>query len=189
MMKQIITLGRAGSAVGVLVVILVALVSGLWFSKEAADAALLELEAKNTSLDALKKRLAIPPPKVSEQAGEASAFLEGANYALAANGMQQRIVELIESSGGKLVSVGVDPPDDAKNVTLRRVVVQANAELTNDGLQQVLYQLESERPFIMVESLNVRNAPKPDGEAAAHDPTIKLAVDLRAFGYFRGANP
>jgi len=187
MMKQIVTLGRAGSAVGVLIVIVVVLVCGLWFTKEAADAALLELEAKTTSLDALKKRLEIPPPKITEQVGEASEFLEGANYALAANGMQQRIVELIESGGGKLVSVGVDPPDDSKNVTLRRVVVQANAELTNDGLQQVLYRLESERPFIMVETLNVRNAPKQDGEGAAHDPTVKLSVDLRAFGYFRGA--
>lgn len=187
-MKQIVTLGRAGSAVAVLIVLVGAIASGLWFAKEGADAALLELAAKNTSLDALEKRMRIPPLKTNEQAGEASEFLEGANYALAANGMQQRIVELIESSGGRLVSVGLDPPDDTKNAALRRVAVQANAELTNDGLQQLLYQLESERPLIMVETLNVRNAPKQDGDAAARDPTLRLAVDLRAFGYFRGAS-
>jgi len=188
-MKQIGTLGRAGGAVGVLLVIVAALASALWFSKESVDAARLELEAKSTSLEALKKRMAIPPRKDSDKVGEAGEFLEGANYALAANGMQRRIVELIESSGGKLVSVGVDPPDDTRNATMRRVVVQANAELTNDGLQQVLYRLESEHPFILVESLNVRNAPKKDDEAGAHDHTIRLAVDLRAYGYFRGSGP
>ena len=186
-MKQIATLGRAGGAAGILLVIVVAAASGLWFTKEASDAARLELEAKNTSLEALKKRIAIPLRKMTDQAGKASEFLEGANYALAANGMQQRIVELIESSGGKLVSVGVDPPDDTRNAMLRRVVVQANAELTNDGLQQVLYRLESERPFILVETLSVRNAPKQGGdEAGAPDHTIRLAVDLRTYGYFRG---
>jgi hypothetical protein len=188
-MKQIATLGRAGSAVSILAVIVAVLASGIWFTNESADAARLELEAKNTSLEALKKRMALPTPADDENDGGKSAFLEGANYALAANGIQQRIVELIESGGGKLVSVGVDPPDDTKDATLRRVVVQANAELTNDGLQQVLYRLESERPFIMVETLNVRNAPKQEGdEAAGHDHAIHLAVDLRAFGYFRGSS-
>jgi len=187
-MKQIATLGRAGGAASLLLAIVVVLAVGLWFTKESADAARLELEAKATSLDALKKRMAIPPRTENEKAGEADEFLEGANYALASNGLQQRIVELIESSGGKLVSVGVDPPDDAKGTTLRRVVVQANAELTNDGLQQVLYRLESEHPFILVETLNVRDAPKHDGdEAAAHDSIVPLAVDLRAYGYFRGS--
>jgi len=187
-MKQIGTLGRAGGAVAVLLVLLVALASGLWFAKEATDAALLEVEAKNTSLDALKKRLQIPVRAATNLGAEPNAFLEGANYALAANGMQQRIVELIESSGGTLVTVGIDPPDDTQNSPGRRVVVQATSELTNDGLQQVLYRLESERPFILVDSLNVRNVPnRGDSEGNTRNRALRLAVDLRAYGYFRGA--
>lgn len=188
-MKQIGTLGRAGGAVGVLAVIVVVLASGLWFAKEAADAALLEVEAKNTFLESMKKRMQLPVRTATDKGAEANEFLEGANYALAANGMQHRIVELIESSGGTLVTVGVDPPDDTEKSPLRRVVVQAVSELTNDGLQQVLYRLESERPFIMVDSLSVRNVPnRGDSETGAHNRSVRLAVDLRAYGYFRGAS-
>lgn len=188
MKRQILTLGRAGGALGVLLVIVVLLASGLWFAKEAADAALLEVEAKNTFLDSLKKRMRIPVRTATDK-GEANEFLEGANYALAANGMQHRIVELIESSGGTLVTVGVDPADDSEKSSLRRVVVQAVSELSNDGLQQVLYQLESERPFILVDSLSVRNVPnRGESETGAHNRPVRLAVDLRVYGYFRGAD-
>lgn len=188
-MKQIGTLGRAGGAVGVLAVLLVGLGSGLWFAKQGADASLLELEAKSTSLDALKKRLLIPARPATDHSAEVNEFLEGANYALAANGMQNRIVELIESSGGTLVTVGVDPADDTQTSPGKRVVVQVVAELTNDGLQQLLYRLESERPFILVDTLSVRNAPnRGDGDAGARNPAVRLAVDLRAYAYYRGAS-
>jgi hypothetical protein len=189
MKKQILTFGRAGGAVGVLLVIIVVLVCGLWFAKEAADAALLEAEAKSTSLEGLKKRMQMPVRTATDKSADVNEFLEGANYALAANGMQHRIVELIESSGGTLVTVGVDPPDESEKTSLRRVVVQAVAELTNDGLQQVLYQLESERPFILVDTLSVRNVPnRGDSEAGNRNRAVRLSVDLRAYGYFRGAS-
>lgn len=189
MKKHIFTFGRASGAVAVLAVLILALASGLWFAKEATDATLLELEAKNTSLDAMKKRLLMPVRAATDAGAEPNAFLDGANYALAANGMQQRIVELIESSGGTLVTVGIDPPDDTKNSPGRRVVVQATSELTNDGLQQVLYRLESERPFILVDSLSVRNVPnRGESEGGAGNRSLRLAVDLRAYGFFRGAS-
>jgi hypothetical protein len=148
----------------------------------------LEAEAKNTFLESLQKRLQIPVRVKSDAAAEQNEFLEGANYTLAANGFQQRIVELIESSGGTLVTVGIDPPDDNQASPGRRVVVQVAAELTNDGLQQVMYRLESERPFILVDSLSVRQVPnRGAGDGAAKDRSLRLAVDLRAYGYFRGA--
>jgi general secretion pathway protein M len=187
MKQQIFTLGRAGGALGVLLVLVVVLACGLWFTKQAADAAALEVEAKNTVIEGLKKRMLIPVRTANDKI-EANEFLEGANYALAANGMQQRIVGLIESSGGTLVTVGVDPADDSEKSSLKRVVVQAVAELTNDGLQQLLYELESGRPYILVDSLNVRNAPsRGESDTDASNRSGRLAVDLRAYGYFRGA--
>lgn len=187
MKKQIFILGRAGGALGILLVIVVALASGLWFAKETAGAAQLEVEAKTTFLESLKKRIQMPVRSLADRGAEANEFLDGANYALAANGMQHRVVELIESSGGTLVTVGVDPPDETQTLPGRRVVVQAVVELTNDGLQQVLYRLESERPFILVDSLSVRNVPsRGDSDAGARNRSVRLAVDLRAYGYFRG---
>jgi len=94
---------------------------------------------------------------------------------------------MIEQAGGTLVSVGVDPPVTGEDESSRKAVVQATAELSNDGLQEVLYQLESQAPFVFVENLIITRA-AIRGSGDAEEPTSpKLSVDLRASGYFRKA--
>jgi hypothetical protein len=100
------------------------------------------------------------------------------------------VVGLIESADGNLVTIGTDPPVVADDESGRRVVVQAVAELTNDGLQQVLYELESTAPFVFVETLLVnRVAQRGSGEPEEGQSSPRLSVDLRAAGYFRKAAP
>jgi hypothetical protein len=51
----------------------------------------------------------------------------------------------------------------------------------------VLYQLESQAPFVFVENLIITRA-AIRGSGDAEEPTSpKLSVDLRASGYFRKA--
>ena len=89
---------------------------------------------------------------------------------------------------GTLVTVGVDPPVTADDDSGRRVVVQAVAELSNNSLQELLYHLESEAPFVFVENLLVnRLAQRGSGDTEEAQVSPRLSVDLRAAGYFKRA--
>jgi hypothetical protein len=188
-MKGIPEKYHATAAVSLVLLFVIVLVSATLFTWSMIAAKQSEIEARQTQLEALKRRAAQPAQASNSQARTVEPFFaEG--FALAANELQQRIVGLIENAGGTLVTVGIDPPVTAEDESGRRVVVQAVAELSNDSLQEVLYQLEAEAPFVFVESLLVsRIASRASGDAEATPASSRLSVDLRAAGYFRRAVP
>src|SRR3954463_8156400 len=120
---------RATAAVSLVLLFIIVLVSATAFTWSMISAKQSEIEARQTQLEALKRRAARPAPASSSQARTVDPFFaEG--FALAANELQQRVVGLIENAGGTLVTVGVDPQVVADDETGRRVVVQAVAELS-----------------------------------------------------------
>ncbi|HVV62981.1 MAG TPA: type II secretion system protein GspM [Pseudolabrys sp.] len=185
-MTKLVPSNRAAWSLVTLAILLLVIVGGLLIAKSFADAATVEADAKADMAESLRKRLALPSRPASP-VSEENEFLEGGNYALAANALQQRIVGIIEAAGGTLVTVGIDPPSsDDNNAPGRRIVVQVVSELSNDALQEVLYQIETERPFVMVDTLNVRRLQDRGGaDANAATQGTRLAVDFRAYGYFR----
>jgi hypothetical protein len=188
-MKGIPEKYHATAAVSLVLLFIIVLVSTTAFTWSMISAKQSEIEARQTQLEALKRRAAQPTPGSGGPARTVEPFFaEG--FALAANELQQRVVGLIENAGGTLVTVGIDPPVIADDDSGRRVVVQAVAELSNDSLQEVLYQLEAETPFVFVENLLVsRVVPRGSGDAEAAPTSPRLSVDLRAAGYFRRAAP
>jgi Type II secretion system (T2SS), protein M subtype b len=188
-MKPVPEKYHATAAVSAVLLFVIVLVSATLFTWSMIATKQAEIEARQTQLEALKRRAAQPAPASTTQARTVEPFFaEG--FALAANELQQRVVGLIENAGGTLVTVGIDPQVTADDDSGRRVVVQAVAELSNDSLQQVLYQLESAAPFVFVENLLVsRIAPRGSSDAEQASPSTRLSVDLRAAGYFRRAAP
>jgi len=176
---------RAAAASAILAGVVATIAVGLFLTKQVVDAQYLELEAKTTQIEALQRRVKLPIVAASASADE-SVFLGGANYALAANTLQQHIVEMIEQSGGKLVSVSVETPA-AIEQTSRRVIVQIRSELDNDGLQSLLYGIESGRPLMMVDSLNIRRTAQADNLKLDAKQSPRLTVELRVVGFFRKA--
>lgn len=177
---------RAAGAAALLLGLIVVICGGLLFIKAVVDAQYVELAAKTTQLEALQRRLKMPVLPAAAGADE-SVFLSGANYALAANTLQQHLVELVEQSGGKIVTVAVETPASTEQ-TSRRVIVQVRSELDNDGLQSLLYGLESGRPLVLVDSLNVHRVTTQDGgEKNDGTRSPRLTVELRAVGFYRGA--
>ena len=90
------------------------------------------------------------------------------------------------------MTFSIDPPDAADEEFGRRVVVQAVSELNNDGLQELIYRLEAERPFVFLDTLTVsrlatRNSATGGDEAEA-EQAPRLAVDFRISGFFRRAS-
>jgi general secretion pathway protein M len=175
---------RAAGAGLVLLAFVIVIAIGLYLVKGMADAQTLELQAKTSQIEALQRRLKMPALPAAAGSDQ-NVFLKGANYALAANSLQQHVVELVEQSGGKVVSVAVETPA-ATAQTSRRVIVQVRAELDNDGLQSLLYGLESGQPLVLVDTLNV-NRPTRQGEADDSKRSPRLTIELRAVGFYREA--
>ena len=181
---------RAWGALAALVGLIVLGLGGLGLLSSMRDVRATEIETMQTELDVLERRIARPAtPAQAQQRLTVNPFINADSFALAANALQRRVVSVIESSGGTLATVGIDPQDtsgDARN----KVVVQAAAEMTNDSLQQVLYKLEGEAPFVFIEGLTanpVNNRDASEGDQSKSEPP-RLTVTLRLNGYFRGAS-
>jgi hypothetical protein len=177
---------RAAGATAILIGAIVVVVVGLYVVKGMVDAQYAELDAKTTQIAAMQRRLKMPALPAAA-ASDKNVFLEGANYALAANTLQQHIVEMIEQGGGKVVTVAVETPAPTEQ-TSRRVIVQVRSELDNDGLQTLLYSLETGSPLVLIESLNVhRSVAQGDDEKNDAKRSPRLTVELRAVGFYRTA--
>lgn len=188
-MKALLEKYHVAAAVCAALLFVIVVISGVLFTWGMVTAKQAEVEARQTQLEVLKRRAAMPVPAQGTQARPVEPFF-GDSFGLAANNLQQRVVGLIETAGGNLVTVSVDPPITADDHTGRRVVVQAVAEMDNDELQQLLYQLEADAPFVFVENLSVnRVVPRGSADAEVTEKSPRLSVDLRAAGYFKRAAP
>ena len=177
---------RATGAVLLLLLLLLVAGGGALASLDVLQTKRLELDALQTQLDNLTRRQAPSPSSDAETKISVQPFLEEENFALAANALQRRIVGLIEESEGKLLTVGVDPPITGDEELARRVSVQVTAELTNESLQKVLYDLEKSVPFVFVDTFGVSRKQTGDGnEPAEAQSEPPLSVSLSVTGYRR----
>ena len=187
MRREIFTLTRGTAAALLFATVLAALLAGLWTFHQATDTLFLETEARISMLAMLERRVNMPPAAAHDVKLDEAASGQGANYALAANGLQQRSVRDAEDNGARIVSSSLDPEDVTQPASARSIVVQVVFDISNDGLQQVLYQLEAGVPFIRLESLKISVARNEFQTVSASVGGDQLHVDLRALGSFRGA--
>jgi general secretion pathway protein M len=181
---------RAIGAVTVLLLLLLLSAGGGLAGFSILESKWIELDAQQTQLDNLKRRRpAAPSGNGADAAITVNPFLGEENFALAANALQKRVVGMIEETEGKLVTISVDPPVAGDEDLARRVSVQVTAELTNEALQKVLYQLESGVPFAFIDSFSVSRTEAREG--AAKDETKeapRLSVSMNITGYRRKGN-
>ena len=177
---------RASGALALLLLFLLLALGGGFAGYSVWQVKQLELDARQSQLEVLRKRQ--PPAAAASKEGAIAInpFLGEDNFALSANGLQKRVVGLIEATQGKLNTVGVDPAITGDAELARRVSVQVSAELTNDALQKVLYQIESGTPFAFVETLSMSNASVRSASGSAEAGTEpRLAVTMNIVGYRR----
>jgi hypothetical protein len=179
---------RAWGALTILLGVVAVVGAGAFAGYNVLAAQRLELEARQTELANLTRPRAVIAV-AKEKPININPFLSEENFALSANALQKRVVGLIEASGGKLVTVGVDPPITGDEDLARRVSVQVTAELTNDALQKVLYQLESEPPYVFVETMSANVSEAKDAAAAKAEAQTapRLSVTMSIIGFRRKA--
>jgi general secretion pathway protein M len=142
-----------------------------------------ELDAQQAQLDMLKGRRPASTPSVAQAPITIKPFLAEESFALAANALQKRVVAAIEQTDGKLITVGVDPPVTGDEELARRVSVQVTAELTNDALQKVLYQLENGVPFAFVDTFTASRLEREGAAKNEAQVAPRLSVSMSVIGY------
>jgi general secretion pathway protein M len=129
------------------------------------------------------QRLAAQLPKMREQA----AFLKdqdlltpflisASNDALAAAEVQQRLKDIALAQQGRILSTRV-----LKGTTdgpFERVVVNARLQIPLEGLQTLLYEIETGRPYLFIEDLSVMDRPRRRGRRVQQDSHLETRLTL-----------
>ncbi len=164
----------------ILLGLLVAAVLG-WLSladrSDLLDRRWVELQAT-----AARARARGPGLARAERTLAADPFLPGDGPSQAANGLQTRIVALAEACGVTLKTIGAEPVVDVEPGTLPHVNLQASAVGRIAALQKLLYRIETEAPFVLVEDVTAR-APQGGGGGLGFSRDPELEVELRLVGY------
>jgi hypothetical protein len=144
------------------------------------------LEDRTFELQSIAARLKTRGPGLAraERTLSADPFLPGATPILAANAMQRRIVALAESCGVTLKTIGTEPSSDTDRDALPHVTLQATASARIAGLQKLVYRIETEAPFVLVDEVSLRG-PQATAAGTGTEPSLdpELEVELRLIGY------
>jgi general secretion pathway protein M len=115
--------------------------------------------------------------RLKREAQVGSGLLRGATPAIAAAALQQFIGTAVQAERGTLRSVQILPPADRDG--FRRVALRAQVDLTSTALRNLLYRIETSRPFLFVNNLDVRPgqqiARTNQGE---NDPVLAVRFDF-----------
>lgn len=109
-------------------------------------------------------------------------YLKSSQAALAAAEIQDVAKNIIESSGGKLISMQVMPHKDEGEYRQVPVSVQFNGNIK--VVRKVLFKLEGSRPYVFPDNLTIRSM---NAFAARNQPNVdpELAVQVELSGYAR----
>ncbi len=165
------TMRRAGS-LALFAVLIAAGAAALIGAAGALDGEVTRL----TDLKARYERLAAETPELRQtlealataRRTQASDLLPGGSMARAAAAFQDYLKEQVSAAGGDIASMQVIEPEAEGG--LERVGLRLTAKLSHNGLKRVLHGLETGRPAVFVDSLDLR-------------------PDMRRSAFRRAANP
>lgn len=103
-------------------------------------------------------------------------LIQATNDALAAAELQERLKAITLGHDGRILSTRVlkgaaDGPFD-------RVVVEARLEIPLEGLQDLLYEIDTKKPYLFVEELSVMRRPQRRGGPAGAAETLETRLTL-----------
>jgi len=117
-------------------------------------------------------------------------YFDADTPALAGAQLQTQVQEMVRTAGARPISTQILPTDAQDDPP--RVSVRIQLQGTIEQLFQLLYQVESARPFLLIEQMSIRSqarsSPPParrvNRRPVAPDNQDQLTVRLDIFGYF-----
>jgi len=134
------------------------------------------------TLPAFEARLA----RIENDPALGSYYLPGQTDNLAAAELQNQLKQMVEGSGGTLVSSQLLPSADKGEVHAVSVSLRLNC--STDELFDILYKIESARPLLFVDTLSVREQRRRRRRGGQQEDTVgDLSVRIDVYGYIRRA--
>ena len=110
-------------------------------------------------------------------------FLKNTAANLAGAELQELVRAAVENNGGRITTVQITAPrDDGR---FRQIGLNLQLFATTANLQKILYALETQQPYMVVDNLTVRplNAFRGFRPAAGVEPEVSVLLDITAFAY------
>ncbi|MCW5590728.1 MAG: type II secretion system protein M [Burkholderiales bacterium] len=142
---------------------------------EDIDRRLVRYERLAAARPALEKKL-----EAVRAVGSRKYFLKAGAASLSAAEIQDKVRQLVEGNGGRIISVQPVAPRDEGRFRQVTVTIQANANIM--ALRRILLQLETSEPYVFVDALVVR-AQVPPGfkPAPGMEPDMFVQLDITGF--------
>lgn len=125
------------------------------------------LDEQAQALDARARNVA--PRK---DAAKVSPFVDAPSVTLAGAALQQRVETAVAAAQGRLASAKVEVGGRADP---RRVALEAELTIAQPDMQKLLYDLETGRPYLFVDSFEARGPEKVDVRAPT-DMRVSLTL-------------
>lgn len=127
-----------------------------------------------------------------EQANDAfkAYYFDADTPAIAGAQLQSEVQEMVRSAGARPVSTQILPADDT--AVPPRVSVRIQLQATTEQLFDVVYRVETARPFLLIDQMSIRSQARPNqvsrfrgrGARPVNVSQDQLTVRLDIFGYF-----
>jgi len=112
-------------------------------------------------------------------------LIDAPNAALAAASVQQRLKDVASAHDGRILSTRVIKSSD-QDGPFERITVGARLQLTLEGLQSLVHELETGQPYLFFDNVSVMSRPARRGRRrAAKAPSNLLETRLTLFGLRR----
>ncbi len=176
-----ILIGVIGLFHVVAVMPLLSIASGYRESIEDLEFKLQRYKRIASQKDAVLNRSA----EIKKKQASSKNFIARKSSALAAADLQKLIKSSVSSAGGGLTSTQVMPGREDNGVM--RVGIKVRMSGNMKVLKSVLHRLESERPMLIIDKLNIRSVKsrRRDKKTRKLVSSSKLNVDFEVVGYMR----
>lgn len=179
-------------AVGLLVLAvllgLAVLLAPLWLLHRHYDAAIEALQDRLATY----LRVAAQAPEYQKSLAALRAvngrrfFLTNTAPNLAAAELQDLVRAAIENNGGRITTIQTTTPrDDGR---FRQIGINVQLFATTPNLQKILYALETQMPYALVDNMTVRplNAFRGFKPAPGSEPELSVLLDVTGFAFAEG---
>jgi hypothetical protein len=178
--KSSLNRGRIGALLVVALLIVTPVVWIAW-SLHAASVARAAAESEAELLAGFRQRLeelAQNPADAGPAIDAESIYLPGETDAIAGAALQRLVAEAIEKAGGRVLEseLGIAEPDPADP---GRIDLRISFETEIEGLQRIVFELETGAPILMLKGLDVRSVDATE-VAATESPTLRVVMVVEA---------
>jgi len=116
-----------------------------------------------------------------------SFFLHNTAPNLAGAELQDLVRSAIEKNAGRITTIqGAQPRDDGR---FRQIGINVQLFATTPNLQKILFALETQTPYILIDNVTIRplNAFRGFKPAPGIDPELSVMLEVSAFTFAEGA--